>query len=54
MKGIVGGIAKDSGKVYFGEEVLVVVYHGDDHVEAGGIILIYIDNMCKELIKQSL
>ena len=44
MKGILGGNAKDYGEVRFGEEVVVVVYHGDSHVGAGGLIISYISN----------
>ena len=44
MKGIVGGNTKDSGDVRFGEEVLQVVYRGDTHGRARGIILSYISN----------
>ena len=32
MKGILGGNAKDSGEIQFGEEGLAVVYRGDAHV----------------------
>ena len=44
-KGIVGGNAVDFGEVRFGGEGTAVVYHGDDHVGSGGIILSYISNM---------
>ena len=54
MKGIVGGNTKDSGDVRFGEEVLQVVYRGDTHGRARGIILSYISNRWRELIKHRL
>ena len=44
MKGIVGGNAENSGEIRFGEESILVVYRGYDHVGAGGIILSYIYN----------
>ena len=44
MKGIVGGNSKDYGEVRFEEEILAVVYRGDVHVGAGGIILSFIAN----------
>ena len=39
MKIIVGGNSKDSGEVQFREESFAVVYLGDAHVGAGGIII---------------
>ena len=51
MKGIVGGYSKDSGEVRFGEEGLAVVYLVDAHVGAGGVIISYIANSCRKVIK---
>ena len=44
VKSIVGGNADDYGEVRFWEEGLTVVYRGDTHCGAGGIILSYISN----------
>ena len=44
VKGIVGGNGKDSGEIRFGEEGLAVVYRGDTHGGAGGLILSCISN----------
>ena len=45
VKVILGGNAEDSDEVWFGEECLAVVYHGETHIGSGGVILNYIDNM---------
>ena len=48
MKGILGGNSEDSGEIWFGEEGLVVFYHGDTHGGVRGIIISCIDNVQKE------
>ena len=44
VKGIIGGNAKNSGKIRVGEECLAVIYHGCTHGGLRGKILRYIAN----------
>ena len=39
VEGVLGGNAKDSGDIQFGEEGSAVVYRGNTHNVAWGIIL---------------
>ena len=54
VKVIIGGNSKNSGEVRFGEEDLAVVYHVDSHVGAGGVIIIFVADMCSKVINHRL